>query len=296
MSYTIKLFEELDIMDDFLMNVIANDEEVGERFCKTVLRVLLQREIGNIRIHVQRVMQGSLPTLRGIRLDVEIDEFDENEDFWKKNVYDLEVHHKDGMNLPKHNRFYQAKIDSQNMKSGEKNFVNLPGLFVITITDYDPFGHDYMMYTIRNRCEEIPELVYEDGLQFLYFNTKGRKGGNSSIKTLLNYIQDSKIDNVTDEATREIHDYVSRVKVLPEVRIGYMLLEEKLFYRELNGKIEGKVESVLELLEDLGEIPEDLLATVRAETDLEVLKKWHKLAAKAESIEDFIDKIKETKK
>ena len=31
-----------------------------------------------------------------------------------------------------------------------------------------------MMYTVRNRCEEIPELGYDDGLTFLYFNTKGK--------------------------------------------------------------------------------------------------------------------------
>jgi len=31
MNYTIKPFEELDIIDDFLMNAIAADAEVGER-------------------------------------------------------------------------------------------------------------------------------------------------------------------------------------------------------------------------------------------------------------------------
>jgi len=35
MSYTTKPFEELDIMDDFLMNATADDEEVGEEFSKT---------------------------------------------------------------------------------------------------------------------------------------------------------------------------------------------------------------------------------------------------------------------
>ncbi len=99
-------------------------------------------------------------------------------------------------NLPKHNRFYQAKIDSRNLKSGEDDFENLPNLFVIMITNYDPFGYDYMMYTIQNKCKELPQLEYEDGLMFIYFNTTGTKGGNSSIKALLNFIQKSKIENV----------------------------------------------------------------------------------------------------
>ena len=66
--------------------------------------------------------------------------------------------------MPKHNRFYQAKIDSRNLSSGEKDFSNLPNLFVIMITDYDPFGYDYMMYTVHNKCEEILQLEYEDGI------------------------------------------------------------------------------------------------------------------------------------
>ena len=32
MSYTIKPFEELDLMDDFLMHAIANDNDVNEEF------------------------------------------------------------------------------------------------------------------------------------------------------------------------------------------------------------------------------------------------------------------------
>lgn len=85
----------------------------------------------------------------------------------------------------KHNRFYQAKIDSQNLASGERDFVNLPNLFVVTITNYDPFGYDYMLYTIHNKCDEIPELEYEDGLRFLYFYTGGKNGGNATVKQFL---------------------------------------------------------------------------------------------------------------
>lgn len=137
--------------------------------------------------------------------------------------------------------------------------------------------------------------MYEDGLRFLYFNTTGTKGGNNSIKKLLNYIQDSKINNVTDKATKEIHDCVSRVKVLPEARMGYMLLEEKFFYRELEGEIKGELKgvagSVIELLEEVGTLPEELLVTIKKENDLDTLKKWLKAASKADSIEEFIENM-----
>lgn len=36
MSYIKKPLEELDVIDDFLMNAIATDPEVGEEFCRTI--------------------------------------------------------------------------------------------------------------------------------------------------------------------------------------------------------------------------------------------------------------------
>lgn len=36
---------------------------------------------------------------------------------------------------------------------------------------HNSFGEDYMMYTVQNQCVEIPQLEYDDGLQFIYFNT-----------------------------------------------------------------------------------------------------------------------------
>ena len=59
--------------------------------------------------------------------------------------------------------------------------------------------------------------------------------------------------------------------------------------REL-GITEGKAESILELLEELGEVPEELRDRVKKEVDLVVLKNWLRIAAKVESIEDFVEK------
>lgn len=53
------------------------------------------------------------------------------------------------------------------------------------------------------------------------------------------------------------------------------------------GKAEGKAESILEILSDLGTIPEDLQEKILAETNLDTLRGWLKLAVKAETIDDF---------
>lgn len=49
-------------------------------------------------------------------------------------------------------------------------------------------------------------------------------------------------------------------------------------------------EAILDLLGEYGEVPEELRARISAESDKETLKRWTKLAAKAESLDDFVRK------
>ena len=70
-----------------------------------------------------------------------------------------------------------------------------------------------------------------------------------------------------------------------------MTFEELLESRENAGKSIGKAEAILELLEDYGSIPSQLKDTIFSEKNPERLKKWHKLAAKVTSIEEFIEKM-----
>lgn len=66
-----------------------------------------------------------------------------------------------------------------------------------------------------------------------------------------------------------------------------MTIEMKMDERFEDGQKRGKAESVLELLEDCGHISEDLRTRVLEEKNLDILKKWLKLAKKVDSIEAF---------
>lgn len=289
-----KSFEELDVIDDFLINAIASDPEVGEPFCRTVLSVLLQRKIENLRIITQKSIPTYLPGFRGIRMDVEI-----QEDIWDSrnadgpamNIYDLEPHLRKDMNIPKHNRFYQAKIDSNLMKSGDNNFSGMPNLYVLTITNFDIFGKDYMMYSFHNKCDEVPELEYDDGLRFIYFYTGGTKGGTKDIQAMLRYFQDSRMDNISDDATRTVHEYVSQVKVLPEVKRNYMRFEELMLYERQEGEAKGVREALINLLLSKWHLPDSLIEHISQETNLNLLHSWFNSAINASSLEDFQGKI-----
>ena len=53
------------------------------------------------------------------------------------------------------------------------------------------------------------------------------------------------------------------------------------------GRLEGRCEAILELLEDCGEVPEETKKLILEEKNKERLGMWLRLAAKAESIEEF---------
>ena len=152
-----------------------------------------------------------------------------------------------------------------------------------------------MMYSIRNKCEEVKEMEYEDGLRFYYFYTGGSKGGSDEIKTMLRYIRDSRKENATDAATKIVHRFTEKVKVHPEVRKSYMLWEEYEEMMREEGRIEGREEgkaeesreTIFDFLREKGHISEDTAARINAEKDRKTLRKWVRLAAVTDSIADF---------
>jgi len=152
----LKKLEDMNLMDDFLNNAAAGYEPVSEKLYKTILEVLLERSIGRIRIINQKVIAPPQPGLRGIRLDVEISEYDENDNVVR--FYDYEPHKGSvsDYDFPLYNRYRQAKMDSRTMKSGDNEFSHIPELYIITITDYDIFGEDGTVYSFRNSCIEYP--------------------------------------------------------------------------------------------------------------------------------------------
>lgn len=58
---------------------------------------------------------------------------------------------------------------------------------------------------------------------------------------------------------------------------------------------QGIQQGIMELLSELGEVSTELSDAIYSQTDLDTLKNWLKLAAKAEAINDFVDKMQRTK-
>ena len=226
-----KPLEKLNVLDDFLFNRIVSTPEIGPEFCSSILRIILNREIRNLRVIPQCVYYGSDSDRHGARLDVYIEE-DGSARAESSTVFDIEPDQSGSekliLALPKRVRFYHAMIDGTSLKSGE-DYSCLKRVAVIMITPYDPFGLNRMMYTIKNGCAEEPDMSYDDGAVTLFLYTRGDRGNPpEELKKLLHYLEESKEENAQDDAIRNIHRMVQEVKQSKEVSIEYM----KIFERE----------------------------------------------------------------
>ena len=221
-----KRFEDLDLIDNYLVMAMASDPEAGPVYGRLLAEGLLHQKVRYVRVHAEKIVLGNSTVHRGIRMDVEMQAFDHvpAESDLPDKIYDFEPHHQNRDNLIKRNRFSQAKIDSNNLRSGENDFDRLPDLCVINILDYDPFDRGQMQYHFHNMCEEDTSIPYPDGLDFYYFITKSAEAftNDTELCALLKYIQNSTQENATTPLTQELHKHVTRIKESAYGRNQYM--------------------------------------------------------------------------
>lgn len=279
-------------MDNFLVNSLTSHKVYGEPAVRCILECILGRKLGKIKVIPQCIVQGEDTDKHGIRMDVYLDEEDGE-------LFDMEPDNNDGKEdvaaLPKRARFYHAKLDAGSLKAGERYRV-LRNVIVIFITTYDPFSLDRMVYTIKNGCIEVPELPYEDGARTIFLYTQGTKGNPpESLRELLHYMEYSSKENAKTENLQRLHEMVTAVKRDGKVGLAYMKsfeIEERIMEKGIaEGVIQGKINDILDLLSDLGEIPPALKERITSQRDEETLRAWLKLAARAESIAEFTKQI-----
>lgn len=191
-------------------------------------------------------------------------------------------------NLRKRSRFYQGLLDTPVLKSGKKTkYKHLPSTIIIFITRDDIFRCDLAMYTFTEQCEEVQGLHLDDGTKKIFLNMTSRNGRPELI-SLLQYMKNTTLDNpeiiVNDKRIQSLDRIVNEVKQSEEWEAVKMNILEI-------GIEKGKAASILELLEETGKVSEQLKQKILAQHDSETLSKWLKLAAKAETIEEFERRI-----
>ena len=174
--------------------------------------------------------------------------------------------------MPNRSRFYQALADVKLLETGT-DYDKLPDMWTIWILPYDPFGLNYMLYSVKNRVEESDEIEYNDGVRKLFLYTKGEKGGTKALHDLLSYLQNSREENAVDEELLKLHSKVERLKSSKEVGVKYMHMAEVIKYQveeEVEQQLQNETTQLTKLLLDAGRL-EDLRRTTEDKAYLEQL-------------------------
>ena len=267
--------EELNLMDNFLFQTIVTQGEDGEEFCRILLSTFLGKSIRNVRVVAQQSILGFDTDRHGIRMDAYVENIPDEEELPGcdmadakiiPDIYDIEPNNdyeKD--TLPKRMRYYHGLIDTKHLNAGV-DYEQLPRVSIIVILPYDPFGQKRMVYTIKNQCVEDPSVSYEDGARKIFLYTKGTEGNPSqSLRDMLKYMEDTRLENVTNEDIHRIHEFVEKAKHRKEVGINYMKMweERRLIQREAlaEGRAEGRAEERAKAEAEKLDIAKQLIAS-----------------------------------
>lgn len=133
-----------------------------------------------------------------------------------------------------------------------------------------------MIYTIRNMCEEIPSLPYDDGARTVFLYTRGTEGNPSeALQQLLRFMEHTTEENAANDSLKSLSQMVDVVKHDKEVSLNYMKTVEWEEMLIKQGRKEEKANTERERLRADREAKRADSATERAdraEHELELLK------------------------
>ena len=278
-----KQLKELTLKDNFMFGAVMMEEENCRRFLELALGFPIERvEVSKEKSIVYH------PEYKGVRLDV----YAKNEHNTRYNV-EMQVAKK--AELGKRVRYYHGQIDMELLLSGS-DYTELPEVYVIFICDFDPFGKKKYRYTFTKQCEEEPGAQLQEGCKSIFLSTRGENDREvpGELVSFLNFVKADLSESETDfedDFVEKLQNTIRRIKSNREMEERFMIFEEMLRDERAEGKAEAVLEMLLELMKDLGEIPDELRNRITSEKDLETLKKWHRLAARSESLDEFLEKM-----
>ena len=274
-----KTLQDLTIKDDFMFGAVMRDEEN----CKGFLEMVLGFPIAKVVVSEEKGMIYH-PEYKGVRLDI----YAEDE---HHTHYNVEMQTQKKRALEKRSRYYHSQMVMEVLESGEF-YEKLPDTFVIFVCDFDPFGRKRYCYTFRNVCKEEASVELRDGSCTIFLSTKGKNEAEVSpemvrfLKFVTADLAESEGD-FQDELVQKFQNTIRKIKIDREMGERFMTFEELLREEKQDGKLEAKQEDILELLENLGEVSEELRCKIENLESLDYAKALFQLAIKADSLNAF---------
>ncbi|MEE1191134.1 MAG: Rpn family recombination-promoting nuclease/putative transposase [Blautia sp.] len=283
-----KTLQDLTIKDNFLFGAVMSVEEN----CKGFLEMVLGFSIAQVVVSKEKSIVYH-PEYKGVRLDIYAE--DENHTH-----YNVEMQVKKKTALGKRSRYYHSQMVMEALASGE-DYETMPDTFVIFVCDFDPFGEHLYCYTFGNECRENKNVKLDDGSYTIFLSTRGENEEEvpAELVRFLKFVTadlEESEEDFQDKLVKQFQETIHNIKTDREMGERYMIFEEMLREEKqegrqeglLEGRIEATREGIFELLEDLGEVPDRLCDRMEALEELGDLKFLFKLAAKADSMQNFI--------
>ncbi len=164
--------------------------------------------------------------------------------------------------------------DSFSKNSGE---VNLE--LKVEIININPGNNDELLA----KCKQLREYVlYIERVRLYTANMTIEEAVNRAVNECIaeGILADFLLQNKAEAIAMSIFEYNQE---------AHMKCVRQESFAE--GKAEGKTEDILELLSELGEVPNEICEKILDTSDLNLLKRWLKLAAKSESMEQFVKEM-----
>lgn len=214
-------------------------------------------------------------------------------------------------NMPLRNLFYVSKVLQKMVKDRNlysSTIVTIPTpRFIVFYNGTEEYPERKVEYLSSAYEKEMENKELELAVTVINLN-KGNEELLEACRLLKEYVLyvervrkyvqemdvEAAVNRAVDECIREgiLADFLlaNRAEVV-EVSIFEYDEEKHMNFVRAEGFEEGvtrgKAESVIELLKDLGEIPESLKEKIMGQKDEQLLGKWIKLAARVSSIEEF---------
>ncbi len=274
---------------DFSFKHLFQNEEVRKYFLSDVLGIPVEK-IRSVRLvntflwrQYRRQKQGILDVLMelddGSRVNVELQI--KALSYWDKRSV-----------------FYLSKLFTENLLVGQ-DYRRLKRCVCISILGFnlDDSPSYHRVYRLRNETgEEFTDLLE---IQVIELN-KALSGRDRMDDWITLFNAETEEDLKMLEAKTKnpgILEAIKEVRLMGLGRVLKAVYDDHMKqirdqnarddYVRAEGKAEGKAEAILELLEELGPVPSEMREKICGITDLEDLKKLLKLAAKANSLEEF---------
>ena len=279
-----ELVQEFNLTSDLFAGKVFEDVDACQELCRILL---LDQSIVLQSVRTQYVIR-NLET-HSMELDI-LAERDSGD------MVGIEIQMYEETAPFKRTRYYLSGIDMSILEKG-KDYDELPAVTMVYLTKEDIIGDGRGGYLVErkvgNRANTAQNVIREkkkksisNGVGERYYNLE-HPTGDDKIDELFAYFKDSNPYYKTETFPR----IVERVRYFKIQKKGVdIMCEIADRIREEGksvGRLESRIEDILELLEELGQVPRRIAGLIRAEDNLSVLSRWHKSAARAGSIAEF---------